>query len=115
MNFSGSNPYTKMEQPKDTKNQGQAAMTPQQEPKPIKLKKDGKTPRKNNSGRNVTRPDDEWHITNITLEIGLYNFLMRNRQAIGGSISDYINKLIREDLEKNKAKYETITQMINGC
>ena len=77
----------------------------------VLLKKDG-TPRKSKAGRPVEKALGEWHTTNIDLLMESYKFFMRNKLAMGGTLSNYINKLILADLEVNKEKYEQITKMI---
>lgn len=95
------------------------ATEPTQEDKPAvkakpksatRTKKDG-TPRKSNAGRPITKTTPT-HTTNIDIPQEVYEKFQLYKAAMGGTMTAYINRLIRKDLEANEDLYKQITDMM---
>ena len=85
----------------------------QEEEKKIRYRKDGK-PRKNNAGRNAVKQPGQYHTTNVDILKENYQFYMRNKLVMGGTLAAYINRLISADLAKNGERYEQMTKELNN-
>ena len=69
-------------------------------------------PRKNMAGRPVTKTTPT-HTVNVDVPQEIFDKFKIYKNAMGGSITAYVNRLIRDDLEKNEDQYREITdQMI---
>lgn len=73
-------------------------------------KKDG-TPRKSNAGRKPTKLEPV-HTTNIDIPMTYFDKFQKYKLAMGGTMTAYINRLIRDDLEKNEDRYKQITDLM---
>lgn len=115
--FKQDNPLNKMEGNVSVKitdpATGRSSSAASKKTKPIvKLKKDG-TPAKSNAGRKVTKTEPT-HTTNVDISQELFDKFLMYKQCVGGTMTAYINNLIRKDMEVNEKKYKKALEILNS-
>ena len=78
----------------------------------VRLKKDG-TPAKSNAGRKPTKLEPT-HTTNIDISQELFDKFLLYKQCVGGTMTAYVNNLIRKDMETNERKYKRALEILNS-
>lgn len=108
--FKQDNPLNKMEGNTPAK---RSAPTTEKKPKSvIRIKKDG-TPAKSNAGRKITKTEPT-HTTNVDISQELFDKFLLYKQCVGGTMTAYINSLIRKDMEANEKKYKKALEILNS-
>ena len=107
-----SNPkqQTKKSEPKQQNKQPAPTKNPKVPKKVTRIKKDG-TKAKSNAGRPITKTEPT-HTTNVDIPQELFDKFQKYKQAMGGTMTAYVNRLIRKDLEANEDLYKQITEMM---